>query len=171
MTFLSTAALTDRVRTLADETAEGSDVFVLDVVMKGGNGGPNLEVSVDTDAGVTVDQLSAFSRELGFALDTADLIDGHYELTVSSPGATKPLALPRQYPRHVGKPLEVKLREPLAEPDGLVGATALTGALTAVDLDAGTLALSIPGKTKKDAPVAVVVPLDAVVEARVKLPW
>lgn len=169
MTFLSTAALVDRVRALADETAEGSDVFVLDVVMKGGNGGPNLEVSVDTDAGVTVEQLSAFSRELGFALDTADLLEGHYELTVTSPGATKPLALPRQYPRHIGRPLDVKLHAPVAV--GGAEATRLEGTLTAVDLDAGTLALSIPGKTKKDAPVAVVVPLDAVAEARVKLPW
>lgn len=169
MTFLSTAALVDRVRTLADETAEGSDVFVLDVVMKGGNGGPNLEVSVDTDAGVTVDELSAFSRELGFALDTADVIDGHYELTVTSPGATKPLALPRQFPRHVGRTLDVKLHAPMAVGDA--EAERLEGTLTAVDLDGGTLALSIPGKTKKDAPTPVVVPLDAVAEARVKLPW
>lgn len=167
--MLSTHALTEKVRALADDTAQGSDLFVLDVVMKGGNGGPNLEVSVDTDTGVTVEELSGFSRELGFALDTADLIDGHYELTVTSPGATKPLALPRQYPRHVGRVLDVKLSAPLAVGEDV--SERLEGTLTAVDLEAGTLALSVPGKTKKAAPTPVTVALADVAEARVKLPW
>lgn len=179
----SSSTLAENARRLADATAQGGDVYVLDVVIKGGTGGPNVEVVVDTDAGVSVDELAAFSRELGFAFDTAELVDGHYTLTVTSPGATKPLTQPRQYPRHVGRTLEVTLRAGAAVANGADAAetdsesvstpvpATITGTLAAVDLDAGTLALAVPGTGKKAAPTPLTVSFDDVAEARVKLPW
>lgn len=173
----SSSTLAENARTLADATAQGGDVYVLDVVIKGGTGGPNVEVVVDTDMGVTVDELAAFSRELGFAFETAELVDGHYTLTVTSPGATKPLTQLRQYPRHIGRTLEVTLRDGHAPlPEALADAAEVTGVLDAVHVDAddpqgGTLALTVPGKSKKDASTPVTLAFGDVAEARVKLPW
>ena len=140
--------LEDRVRALAEEAAQDTDLFVVDVEVRGYQGSRVVSVYADAEGGAGADDLAALSRSLGFALDTEDLVKGRYRLDVSSPGADRPLADRRQYPAHVGRTLAVTTAD---------GAT-VEGELVSVSDDAVDL-----GGTS--------IPFDQIREARVVLPW
>ena len=142
------ATLEDRVRALAEEAVEGTDLFVVDVEVRGYQGSRVVSVYADAEGGAGADDLAALSRSLGFALDTEDLVKGRYRLDVSSPGADRPLSDRRQYRQHVGRTLAVTTAD---------GAT-VEGELLSVSDDAVDLG-------------GMAVPFDAIREARVVLPW
>jgi len=95
---------------LANEAIGESDIFLVDVVVRGRQGSRVVEVYVDGDNGVSVNTLAEISRQLAFVLDSEDLIRGKYHLNVSSPGVEKALKLSRQYRQHTGKKIEIKVR-------------------------------------------------------------
>lgn len=147
--------LRGRIRALADEIAEGLDLYVVDVEVRGQKGSRVIEVFADADEGAGLDDLAKLSRELEFLLDTEDLVKGRYTLNVSSPGADRPLRLPRQYRQHLGRPLKVTTEAP-------DGPNARTGTLAAVYDDA--FELDVDGQTERIAYADVT-------DARVQLPW
>lgn len=150
-----------RVRTLAEETLEGTGLFVVDVVVRGAEGRRVVEVFVDGPGGAGIDELTEASRRLSFLLDAEDAVPGSYRLDVSSPGADRPLSDPRQYPRHVGRTLRVSYMADAADPGEEV---TLTGVLQAAD-EAG-ISLQVPGR-----PDGVFVDHTSIRDARVVLPW
>jgi ribosome maturation factor RimP len=152
--------LAERVRALAGEAVAGTDLYVVDVDVRGRLGSRVVEVFVDADAGAGLDALTEVSGRLGFLLDTEDFIAGHYTLNVSSPGADRPLALPRQYPQHVGRTHRVSYQADANDPGEEV---TLTGPLKA----AGPDAITVETREGHD----VTIPYAAIREARVVLPW
>jgi ribosome maturation factor RimP len=146
-----------RIRALAERAAAERAAFVVDVAVRG----QAVDVFVDTDAGIGVDELAAISRSLGAALDAEDVLPGRYHLNVSSPGATRPLMLPRQFPRHVGRRMRVQIRA--ASPE----APPITVEGTLQSVENGTLRLQPEGPEADP----IVVPFDDLVEAKVLLPW
>jgi ribosome maturation factor RimP len=63
-----------------------------------------LRVTVDSDGGVSLDDIALASRELSIRLDRAEEMgDDPYTLEVSSPGVDRPLTLPRHWRRNVGR--------------------------------------------------------------------
>ncbi|MCH8031035.1 MAG: ribosome maturation factor RimP [Bacteroidetes bacterium] len=149
--------LTARVHALAEEAVAGADLFVVDVEVRGRTGSRVVEVYVDSDAGAGLDEIAETSRRLSFLLDTEDVIKGKYNLHVSSPGASRALALPRQYPHHIGRDLRVTYASDSEE-------TTIVGTLSAVGDDAITL--TVKGE---DNPTEL--PFSAIREALVELPW
>ena len=149
-----TDPLAERVRALAEEAVADSDLFVVDVEVKGFQGSRVVSVYLDSEAGAGADDLAQVSRSLGFALDTEDVVKGRYRLDVSTPGADRPLVDRRQYARHVGRELAVTFER---DGDQLVTAQ---GELVSADDDG----IRLDGET---API----PYDHVREARVQLPW
>ena len=149
--------LAERVRALADEVLADTDLFVVDVSVRGWSGSRVVEVFVDRfgdpGEGAGSDDLTQVSRRLAFLLDAEDPIDGKYRLDVSSPGIDRPLTDRRQYRRHVGRDLKVKTAD---------GET-LTGALVADGDETFTLETGDgAGREIAYADVA---------EARIQLPW
>lgn len=63
--------------------------------------------------GVTLAECSRVSRDLGMALDVAELIDHAYNLEVSSPGLERPLVRPEDYARFLGMRAKVQLSSPI----------------------------------------------------------
>ena len=149
-----TDSLEARIHALAEEAVADSDLFVVEVDVKGFQGSRVVSVYVDSPGGAGSDDLAQLSRSLGFTLDTEDLVKGRYRLDVSTPGADRPLVDARQYPRHVGRQLAVTFE---AGADQLVTAQ---GELTAADDDGITL----DGHAE---PISY----DSIREARVQLPW
>lgn|GEM_PF-2086007 len=84
-------------------------LFLVEAELTGDSKGRLLRVIVDTDAGVTVDQLASLNRGLGRALDEGELVAGHYRLEVCSPGLDRPLRHPRVLARAVGRQVRVRL--------------------------------------------------------------
>ena len=67
-----------------------------------------LEVIIDRDEGVTFEICRKLSRYLESHIEEEALLGPKYTIEVSSPGVDRPLQRPRQYPKHIGRKLEVK---------------------------------------------------------------
>jgi ribosome maturation factor RimP len=81
-----------------------------------------LRLYVDKPGGVGIGECERLSRELGDVLDVAAVIDGGYELEVSSPGLDRQLKKEREYRWAVGKQIRC----------WLAGGTEVRGRLTEV---------------------------------------
>jgi ribosome maturation factor RimP len=90
-----------QIKKLIEEHFTGNDLFLVDMFVKSGN---LIHVFIDGDHGVKIEDCRDLSRFLENSLDreTED-----FDLTVSSAGADRPLKLPRQYKKNIGKELEV----------------------------------------------------------------
>lgn len=157
------ASLEDRVRALAEEAAEDSGLYIVGVSVKGHPGSRVVEVFADGEEG-GIDDLAGLTRRINAILDVEDPIAGRYRLDVSTPGADRPLADVRQYPKHVGRTLRVRVAPvtPVDMADAAPEAE-IVGTLTAATADAITL--------QPDAGDAVEIPVARIHEARVVLPW
>lgn len=91
--------------------AERPDLFLVDVVVSGSNKKSKVLVLVDGDEGITIDECAKLSRKVSGELEEKDIMEGAYRLEVSSPGVEFPLKYQRQYPKHIGRKVKVKLNE------------------------------------------------------------
>ncbi|WP_457651893.1 ribosome maturation factor RimP [Rhodocaloribacter sp.] len=144
----------ERVRTLVEEVIDAS-MFVVEVIVRGRKGSRVVEVFLDGDEPLSIEALARVSREVGFLLDVEEVIDGKYRLNVSSPGLDRPLTLPRQYKKHVGRTLRVRFRD--GENERTVKGKLLETAEDGIVIAAGKEALRIP--------------FTEMVQAKVELPW
>lgn len=108
-TSYGTLALVEKIRARVEEVLQGTTFFLIDVVVRGRRGAQVVEIFIDGDRGPSLWDLEQLSREISFVLDSDDLLPGPYTLNVSSPGVERPLVHPRQYPKHVGRELELQL--------------------------------------------------------------
>lgn len=115
------------------------DLFLVDVEQKAGS--KKISVFIDGDTGVDIAACQKLSRHLSEKLDEQDYGAEPYHLEVSSPGADRPLINVRQYAKHVGRELLVKLH----------AQTELSGKLESVADNGITLALKDKKKGYKDA--------------------
>lgn len=130
------------------------DLFLVDVEQK--TGSKKISVYIDGDKGVDIAACQKLSRHLSEKLDEQDYGAEPYYLEVSSPGADRPLVNVRQYPKHVGRELMVKLH----------AQTELNGKLESVEEDGITLALKDKKKGYRDA-AQKTVPFADIAEASV----
>jgi len=100
--------LAEHVRELAEEVIAGTSYFLVDIEVRGHKGTRVVEVYVDSTEDLDHDDLAVVSKELGFLLDVEDVVDGSYKLEVSSPGIKRPLTVPQQYQKNVGRTLRVR---------------------------------------------------------------
>ncbi len=143
------------IRELLEPTLNhmGYELYSLD---QSGAGGRTLRISIDHHEPITIDDCERVSRVAGPLLDRANLIDGPYELEVSSPGAERPLRTRHDYERFNGRRVNVRYRTGESE-------TVVEGTLAAVD-DAG-IAVEARGP-KGRGPVIVHMAWDDVVAGR-----
>jgi ribosome maturation factor RimP len=67
-----------------------------------------LRVAVDTDGGVTLDDVAAATKEISRVLDVSDVMgEQPYTLEVTSPGVDRPLTHPRHWRRNAGRLVKV----------------------------------------------------------------
>jgi ribosome maturation factor RimP len=148
------AEISPRIRELVEEVAQAHGAFLVDLFLRGGAQGRVLEVYVDTDPGITADGCAAISRGLSPRLDHENLIQGRYNLEVSSPGLDRPLKLLRQYRKNIGRNLKVRYHSE-EEVRTMVGRL--------VEVQAGSIELEKEGKE------SVIIPLDRVQESKVEI--
>jgi ribosome maturation factor RimP len=120
---------------LVNDRLEGTDKFLVQADVKPGN---RILVFLDGDHGITIKDCVDISRFIESHLDR-DKED--FELNVSSAGLDHPFTLLRQYRKHVGKPVIVKLHDGTKQEGLLEDAS-----------DAGILISPLPGKKKKGIP-------------------
>jgi len=91
----------------AFEEGRCGEYYIVDLVITPAN---HISVFVDGDEGVSLDTCTQISRTLEAVLDEEPALGGIYELEVSSPGVSRPLKFLRQYLKHVGRTLRIKLK-------------------------------------------------------------
>ena len=79
-------------------------------------------VFIDKPGGITLTDCEQAHRSLSPALDVIDPFPHAYTLEISSPGLDRPLRSVQDYRRLIGKPVTLKLREPIQAQWRLVGA-------------------------------------------------
>lgn len=87
---------------------EISHCFLLDINISAKQ---KVEVFIDSDTGIDFDICRIISRFLESLLDDNKWLGESYTLEVSSPGVSRPLVLPRQYKKHVGRKLVLTLED------------------------------------------------------------
>lgn len=102
------------------EEPEYNDYFLIEISISPAK---LVDIIIDADEGVKFEQCHRISRHIENLIDTEGLLGEEYTLEVGSPGISRPLKLARQYPRNVGRTLEV------IDTEGVK----TTGILTAVD--------------------------------------
>lgn len=154
--FFAMNPMRERLIPIVSPVIEQAGAYLVDLVFRSEHRSRILQIQVDTDAGVSIDTCASISRELGPLLDAVDGLQGPFRLEVTSPGADKPVRLLRQYPRHVGRPFRVKVRNG-------ADTTTLRGRLQAVE--GSNLTFDVEGS----APMRVA--FDDIQESFIELPW
>ena len=72
-----------------------------------------LRIFIEKEGGISIDNCTQVSRQIGAALDVDDLIPVAYILEVSSPGIDRVLFTPEQYRGYIGDQLKVRTRAPI----------------------------------------------------------
>lgn len=91
-----------------------------------GQSGRTLRISIDHADPIKIEDCEKVSRVTGPLIDHSNLIDGPYNLEVSSPGAERPLRGHADYERFNGKRVNIRYRSGEAD-------TVVEGQLVAVD--------------------------------------
>jgi len=102
-----------------------------------------LRLIIDKQEGVSLDDCTAASREIGQLLDIEDFIDQAYNLEVSSPGLDRPLKSMADFQRFVGRKAKIKTDEPIGGERVFVGRIQQTSGDTII-LEIGGTELRIP---------------------------
>jgi ribosome maturation factor RimP len=97
-----------QIRELVQPSLDQNAVELFDVRLMGVGGQRVLRLAIDKPAGVTLDDCERVSTAVAAVLDVHDLIDGAYNLEVSSPGAERPLRNLDEWRRHVGRLVNVR---------------------------------------------------------------
>lgn len=92
----------ESVTQLIEAKIAKTDMFIVDVTVRPGN---VIDVTLDSDAGITIEACTGVHRHLLHEMDR-EVED--YSLEVSSPDLTKPLMVLRQYIKNIGRDLAVK---------------------------------------------------------------
>jgi ribosome maturation factor RimP len=147
----------DRLRELLEPLAGKRGMDLEDIVITPAGKRRVLRVVVDTDEGVGLEACAELSRAVSQTLDEADTMGGAaYVLEVSSPGAERPLTLPRHCRRASGRLMRAHLHQ----------GGELTARITAVD-DEG-VDVEVPGE-KGRRPTARRIAFADIARARVEV--
>ena len=94
-----------RVQELVEEKIKGSELFIVEVKVSGGN---RINIALDRPKKLNVGDCAEVSRyvEAGLNRDVED-----FEITVSSPGLEQPLKVLNQFLKHQGRNVRVVLKD------------------------------------------------------------
>jgi ribosome maturation factor RimP len=105
--------IVDRVRAMADPIILDEGMELVDVEYRRESKGWVLRLIVDKEGGVTLDDCTRCSREVGRSLDVEDFIQAPYTLEVSSPGLTRPLKTEKDFMKYRHGLIKVKTLDPI----------------------------------------------------------
>ena len=133
-------ARAQRVVSVLDPAVTATGLVLEDVELRNVGRRLVVRVLVDSDHGVTLDEVATASRAVSDALDGSDVLgDEPYTLEVSSPGVDRPLTEPRHWRRSVGRLVAV------TRTDGRES----TGRLLSVDEGEVSLELNVKGRVSR----------------------
>ncbi len=148
--------LEEIARSVIDET----DYEIIDLIVRGEKRTKVLELYVDRRESVNIDELAGISRRLEEKIESGPLAGEMSKIVLSSPGAERSFKFIWQLQKHIGRNLEIVMK------DG----SKVEGRLLEVEEESGRIKLevAVAGKKKSD-PVELDLNFGDINESRVKL--
>jgi ribosome maturation factor RimP len=103
----------DRVRVIVDPVLLDEKLELVDLEYRRESRGWVLRLYLDKEGGVTLDDCTRVSQEVGRILDVEDFIQTPYTLEVSSPGLSRRLKNEKDFMRYRGYLIKVKTVDPI----------------------------------------------------------
>ena len=110
---MASRSVAERVGEIAEQAAIDNGVELVHAEVAGPEGHPIVRVFIDKPEGVTHEDCSAVSIQLGTVLDVEDFIHSAFILEVSSPGLERGLYKRDDYERFAGSEAKIKARTPV----------------------------------------------------------
>ncbi len=147
----------EKIQGVLEPMLQRSGAFLVDTEIHTDRGRKVIQVFVDTDSGITIEQCAEISRELSRELPLTQLVQGDYQLEISSPGLDRPLRLLRQYHKNLDRTFRVKYK--VDEETRFMIAT-----LTKIENNE----LTFEDKKNGDS---LMIPFESIIESKEELPW
>ena len=107
---MQSSSVAERINEIAEQAAIDHGVELVHAEVAGPEGHPIVRVFIDKPGGVTHDDCSDVSTQIGTVLDVDDFIHSAYTLEVSSPGIERGLYKLADYERFTGSQAKLKTR-------------------------------------------------------------
>jgi ribosome maturation factor RimP len=98
----------DRVRAMVNPLLLDEGMELADIEYRRESRGWVLRLTLDKEGGVTLDDCTRISQEVGRIMDVEDFMETPYTLEVSSPGLTRPLKSEKDFLKYLGSLIKVK---------------------------------------------------------------
>jgi ribosome maturation factor RimP len=98
----------EKVRELAEPIIKDLNLELVDIEYLPQKGQGIVRIIIDKDPGVTLDDCTKVSREVGYVLEIKDLFTHPYHLEVSSPGLERPLKTLGDFEKFLGRKVALK---------------------------------------------------------------
>ena len=102
-------SIKDTVREAIEPTVSELGYRIWDILYSKVGADYHLEITIDSDAGINIDDCEKVHRAIDPILDEVDPIEGFYYLEVSSPGIERELRTDAHISASVGQKVEAKL--------------------------------------------------------------
>src|SRR5918999_2608160 len=106
-------SIEQRVRRIAERVTIDHGLELVHAEVAGPENKPIVRIFIDKPAGVTHEDCSEVSFNVGTILDVEDFIHASYTLEVSSPGLERGLYKRADYERFAGSEVKLKTRRPV----------------------------------------------------------
>ena len=103
----------ERLEVLVEALLKAEGLELVDLEFRKETRGWILRIFMDKSGGVTLDDCSDLSREIGDQIEVNELIPHSYTLEVSSPGLDRPLKKEKDFLRSIGKMIQLSTKIPL----------------------------------------------------------
>jgi ribosome maturation factor RimP len=105
----------DQIEKTVEALLKAEGLELIDLEFRKEARGWVLRIFMDKPGGVTLDDCSGISREIGDQIEVNELIPHSYTLEVSSPGLDRPLKKEKDFLRSIGKLIQLSTNVPLEE--------------------------------------------------------
>ena len=105
--------IVDRVSAMVHLILFNEGMELVDIEYRRESKGWVLRLTLDKEGGVTLDDCTRISQEVGRSLDVEDFIQAPYSLEVSSPGLTRPLKTEKDFMKYRHYLIKVKTVDPM----------------------------------------------------------
>ena len=111
---MTDGSIAERIEEIAGQVAIDNGLELVHTEVAGPDNKPIVRVFIDKPQGVTHEDCSAVSLQLGTILDVEDFIHSSYTLEVSSPGLERGLYKRADYERFAGSQAKLNTRQPIS---------------------------------------------------------
>src|SRR5215831_5323277 len=151
------APVAERINEIAEQAAIDHGLELVHAEIAGPEGNPVVRVFIDKPGGVTHEDCSQVSTQIGTVLDVEDFIHSAYTLEVSSPGLERGLYKPADYERFAGSAAKIKTRSAIGNQRNFRGRIAgiKAGHVIIEDRTSGRVEIPFDSITKANLEVEV----------------